>query len=189
MLRLLTAALLVAALPAMAQQSETVTFTAGSDDAVVKASVKGTAYRDYVLGAEAGQTMAVALAPKGNAIAYFNIFAPGSDTALYDSAASGNEARRHRAAGERRLHGARLPGGQGGGDQQDRALHPVADHHVADGESRPAAPRHREPLDLLLHARGRDPRGDELLGTGRARRGPRPRRRVGLRQVDGRARR
>ena len=39
-------------------------------------------------------------------------------------------------------------------------------------------PRHRQPVDLLLHPRRRDPGGDELLRQRRARRGPRPRRRV-----------
>ena len=42
-----------------------------------------------------------------------------------------------------------------------------------------------EPVDLLLHPRGGNPGGDELLRLGRARRGARARGRVGLRQVDG----
>jgi len=41
--------------------------------------VTGDAYRDYVLGAAAGQTMAVSLITDGTA--YFNILPPGSDGA------------------------------------------------------------------------------------------------------------
>ncbi len=88
---LLTAALLLAALPALAQQSETVHFAAGNDNASVQSSVTGDAYRDYVLGASAGQTMAVSLSAKGSA--YFNVMAPGSTgEAIYIGSLDGNDA-------------------------------------------------------------------------------------------------
>ena len=47
-----------------------------------------------------------------------------------------------------------------------------------------ADPGVREPLDLLLHAPGRDPGGGRLQSEGHARRGGRRRRRIRLRQVD-----
>lgn len=88
---LLTAALILAAVPAFAQHREAVHFTAGNDNAAVEASVKGKDYRDYVLGARAGQTMGVSLVTKGSA--YFNILPPGSDdVAIYNSSMDGNDA-------------------------------------------------------------------------------------------------
>jgi hypothetical protein len=61
---------------ALAQSSERVSFAAGNDNSAIEASVTGDGYRDYVLGASAGQTMAVSLITDGNA--YFNILPPGS---------------------------------------------------------------------------------------------------------------
>ena len=62
---------------AYAQSSERVRFATGNDNAAVEASVKGQGYLDYVLGASAGQTMAVSLSTDGTA--YFNILPPGSE--------------------------------------------------------------------------------------------------------------
>ena len=82
---------LTLAAPLAAQSVETVRFAAGNDNAAVEGSVKGDAYRDYVLGARAGQTMAVSLSSK--ATAYFNVLAPGSDgTALYNGSLDGADA-------------------------------------------------------------------------------------------------
>ena len=91
MLLRLTVILMLAALPAAAQHRETVHFAAGNDNAAVEASVKGQENRDYVLGARAGQTMAVSLVPQGNA--YFNILPPGSSgEAIYIGSINGNDA-------------------------------------------------------------------------------------------------
>ncbi|HRW15401.1 MAG: hypothetical protein KDJ78_12935 [Rhodobacteraceae bacterium] len=72
-------ALVLASGMVLAQSSERVRFAAGNDNAAVEAEVTGDAYRDYVLGAAAGQTMAVSLITDGTA--YFNILPPGSDGA------------------------------------------------------------------------------------------------------------
>jgi hypothetical protein len=87
----LLACLLALALPVAAQQSETVRFSAGNDNGSVEASVTGDEYRDYVLGAQAGQTMGVSLSTEGSA--YFNILPPGSGgEAIYNSSIEGNDA-------------------------------------------------------------------------------------------------
>lgn len=85
----LTAAL--AAAPAHSQSRESVRFAAGNDNAAVESAVTGGQYRDYVLGARAGQTMAVSLITEGSA--YFNILPPGSTgEAIYNSSINGNDA-------------------------------------------------------------------------------------------------
>ncbi len=77
--------------PLLAQSRERVKFASGNDNASLQESVKGNDYRDYMLGAEAGQTMSVSLITKG--IAYFNILPPGSTgEAIYNSSVSGNDA-------------------------------------------------------------------------------------------------
>ncbi len=77
--------------PLGAQERETVRFEAGNDNAAVEASVTGDGYRDYVLGASAGQTMGVSLVTDGSA--YFNILPPGSaGEAIYNSSVDGNDA-------------------------------------------------------------------------------------------------
>ena len=76
---------------AFAQSSERVNFAAGNDNAAVEASVTGDGYRDYVLGAAAGQTMGVSLVTDGTA--YFNILPPGSDgKAIYIGSMDGPDA-------------------------------------------------------------------------------------------------
>jgi hypothetical protein len=77
--------------PLCAQASQRVAFARGNDNAAVNGSVTGRQYRDYILGARAGQIMAVALTTKGSA--YFNILPPGSnDVAIYNSSVDGNTA-------------------------------------------------------------------------------------------------
>lgn len=76
---------------ALAQQSHTVHFAKGNDNASAEGKVTGNGYVDYLLGAKAGQKMGVSLITKGSA--YFNILPPGSDgTAIYNSSTSGNDA-------------------------------------------------------------------------------------------------
>ena len=76
---------------AWAQASQRVVFAKGNDNASVKGTIKGGQYRDYLLGARAGQTMGVSLLTKGSA--YFNILPPGSkDVAIYNSSADGQDA-------------------------------------------------------------------------------------------------
>ena len=54
-------------------------------------SVKGNEYRDYILGAKAGQTMGVSLITKGSA--YFNILPPGSnDVSIFTGSMDGQDA-------------------------------------------------------------------------------------------------
>ncbi|HMU01684.1 MAG TPA: hypothetical protein PKA33_20345 [Amaricoccus sp.] len=76
---------------ALAQSSERVNFAAGKDNAAVEAEVIGGGYKDYILGAAAGQTMGVSLITDGTA--YFNILPPGSDgEAIYIGSIDGNDA-------------------------------------------------------------------------------------------------
>jgi hypothetical protein len=76
---------------ALAQHAEHVHFAAGNDNAAVESAVKGNAYRDYILGAKAGQTMGVSLITKGSA--YFNILPPGSTgEAIYNGSIDGADA-------------------------------------------------------------------------------------------------
>ena len=76
---------------ALAQSTERVSFAAGNDNAAVEASVVGDGYRDYVLGASAGQTMGVSLITDGSA--YFNILPPGSQgEAIYIGSTEGRDA-------------------------------------------------------------------------------------------------
>lgn len=92
-LKFLPAGLLVAGLAtgaAVAQTSQRVAFARGNDNASVKGTVTGRQYRDYVVGARAGQRMGVSMITKGNA--YFNILPPRSDEAIYNSSSDGNDA-------------------------------------------------------------------------------------------------
>ncbi len=71
---------------------ERIEFARGSDQAVVQGQVTGQAHRDYVLGARAGQTLAVVLSSRGRA--YFNILPPGSqDRAIFIGSRDGAQAR------------------------------------------------------------------------------------------------
>lgn len=76
------------ATPLLAQSSERIEFASGNDNAYVEDTVTGQQYRDYVLNARAGQTMAVSLTTEGNA--YFNILPPGSSgNAIYNGSLNG----------------------------------------------------------------------------------------------------
>ena len=92
----LAAALAAAGGPVWAQETSTVTFRAGDFGTMVTGTVTGRQYRDYRLGARAGQEMALSLAvasTDGNGSAYFNLLPPGSDdVAIYNSSSEGNDA-------------------------------------------------------------------------------------------------
>lgn len=77
--------------PTLAQSTERVQFAQGNDNAAIEASVKGREYRDYLLGARAGQSMSVSLITDGSA--FFNILPPGSDgAAIFNGSTNGKDA-------------------------------------------------------------------------------------------------
>lgn len=93
--RLITAAIagaiaLPLAIPAAAQITTTnVSFPRGATSTTINGAVKGEATQDYVVRANAGQTMTVQLS--GSQIVYFNVLPPGSnDVALHNSNMDGN---------------------------------------------------------------------------------------------------
>ena len=61
---------------------ETVQFSKGASQSVIKARIKGDETVDYVLRAKAGQTMTVNF-KTSNRMAYFNVLPPDSDEALF----------------------------------------------------------------------------------------------------------
>ncbi|WP_026072240.1 hypothetical protein [Nodosilinea nodulosa] len=84
-----TSLILASAAPSLAQAHTVVHFSPGNDNAYMSSSIVGDQYHDYILGARTGQTMTVSLITDGTA--YFNILAPGSSRALYNSSMSGND--------------------------------------------------------------------------------------------------
>jgi len=93
--KLLAAAAITASLtlgiaaPSLAQAHTVVHFAPGNDNTFMSSSITGDQYHDYILNAQAGQTMSVSLITDG--VAYFNILPPGSSRALYNSSISGND--------------------------------------------------------------------------------------------------
>ncbi len=83
------AAGLLLAVPAAAQQETNVTFAKGTSSATLKGSIKGEQSRTYIVDARAGQTLTVDFKPS-NASAYFNIIAPGADSAMFIGSTEGN---------------------------------------------------------------------------------------------------
>ena len=73
-----------------ADRAEVVKFPAGAHSATLKSSVKGYDGVSYTLGANAGQAMSVLFTPS-NASCYFNVTAPGAESALFDGSSTGNE--------------------------------------------------------------------------------------------------
>jgi len=75
-------------LPAQAQDSVRVQFQPGATGTTLNGTIVGREYRDYVLAAQAGQTMIVSLdvtATNGHGSAFFNILPAGQDfPALYN---------------------------------------------------------------------------------------------------------
>ncbi len=74
--------------PALAQDTARVQFQPGATSTTINGTIVGDEYRDYVLGAQAGQTMVVSLgvtATNGDGSAFFNILPAGQDfPALYN---------------------------------------------------------------------------------------------------------
>ena len=73
-----------------ADRTETVKFAAGASSATKRGSIKGYDGIAYKLGASAGQVMQVLFSPS-NRSCYFNVIAPGSDEAVFNGSATGNE--------------------------------------------------------------------------------------------------
>ena len=71
-----------------ADRSETVHFARGASSATLTGTVRGYDGVKYALGASAGQAMSVLFKP-GNASCYFNVFAPGSDIAVFNGSTTG----------------------------------------------------------------------------------------------------
>lgn len=81
----------VIAAPVLAQTVSRIAFAKGNDNASVKGTIKGKAYRDYKLGVGNGQTMAVSLTGRNSF--NFNIMPPGSKgEAVYNSSVEGPNA-------------------------------------------------------------------------------------------------
>ena len=89
LLAALTTAGLALAQPAAAQQQVVVSFAKGTSSQTLQGSIKGDQSRDYIVDARAGQTLTVDFKPS-NASAYFNVIAPGADSALFIGSTSGN---------------------------------------------------------------------------------------------------
>jgi hypothetical protein len=88
LLAALTAAGLALVQPALAEQV-VVSFAKGTSSQTLKGSIKGDQSRDYIVDARAGQTMTVDFKPS-NASAYFNVIAPGADSAMFIGSTEGN---------------------------------------------------------------------------------------------------
>jgi hypothetical protein len=82
--------------PVLSQDQARVEFEAGNDNAAINGTIVGDGYIDYLLGAQAGQTMAVSLIPgetNGIGSVYFNILPPGSTgEAIYNGSINGLDA-------------------------------------------------------------------------------------------------
>lgn len=90
--RALALALLAAAMPAIAwsaARTERVTFPKDRPSATIKGQIRGDATVDYLVAAQAGQTMTITL-NAGSAAAHFNVTAPGTRTAMFDGTVLGN---------------------------------------------------------------------------------------------------
>jgi hypothetical protein len=70
-------------------REEAVHFAKGKSSATVKGTIKGDESVNYKLGAAAGQTMTVTLKPS-NKSTYFNVVAPGADSAMFIGSTEGN---------------------------------------------------------------------------------------------------
>jgi hypothetical protein len=67
-----------------------VRFAKGESAVTLKDRIKGDESVDYRLGAAAGQTMTVTLKPS-NRSTYFNVMAPGEDSAIFIGSSEGNK--------------------------------------------------------------------------------------------------
>ncbi len=91
--RAVAVAALAMAVPAIAWsavRTERVTFPKDRPSAAIKGQIRGDASVDYLVAAEAGQTMTIVLTTS-NAANHFNVTAPGTRTAMFDGSILGNE--------------------------------------------------------------------------------------------------
>jgi hypothetical protein len=75
--------------PASAQQETVVAFAKGTSSQTLKGTIKGDQSHNYIVDARAGQTLTIDFKPT-NASAYFNVTAPGADSAMFIGSTSGN---------------------------------------------------------------------------------------------------
>jgi hypothetical protein len=80
----------VAAFGQSAERTETVHFLRGTSSTTIKGTIKGYAGVNYLLGAKADQAVSISFKPS-NGSCYFNVWAPGADSAMYMGETSGNE--------------------------------------------------------------------------------------------------
>jgi hypothetical protein len=80
---------LAAAQPALAQQQSNVVFARGQSSATLNGRIQGDGDYRYIVNARAGQTLTVTFKPN-NTSAYFNVTAPGADSAMFIGSTSGN---------------------------------------------------------------------------------------------------
>ncbi len=71
-------------------REQAVQFAHGKSSATVKDKIKGEESVNYRLGAAEGQTMTVTLKPS-NRSTYFNVIAPGADSAMFIGSTDGNK--------------------------------------------------------------------------------------------------
>jgi len=79
----------ISAATAVEIREERVQFKPGETGATIKGRIKGRQIIDYRLSVKAGQSMAVILETNNNSN-YFNITAPGADSAMFIGSTSGN---------------------------------------------------------------------------------------------------
>lgn len=89
---MIAAASLCIVAPAVAQsptRSERVQFPRGASAQVVRGTIRGYSTADYIVGARAGQTLRASMRTN-NRSAYFNVIAPGAQSAMFDGSVRGN---------------------------------------------------------------------------------------------------
>lgn len=85
-----SAAIVTAVVPALAaDRTERVQFATGTSSKTVRGTIRGYDSVNYLVRARAGQTLTISFQPN-NASAYFNVWAPGADEALFVGSTSGN---------------------------------------------------------------------------------------------------
>jgi hypothetical protein len=75
---------------AAADRVETIRFKPGATSATLNGTIRGYDGVKYVVAASSGQVMSVLLSPR-NRSCYMNVWAPGSDSAVFNGSSAGNE--------------------------------------------------------------------------------------------------
>jgi hypothetical protein len=81
-------AVLAASVAVAAPRTERVAFAKGSSSKVIKGTIKGNDYVDYVIGARGGQLLTVNLTSNRGSN-YFNVMAKGNDAAYFVGSTAG----------------------------------------------------------------------------------------------------